>query len=274
MFSAFFKKANIGMIEKKQQLINSVAEAELVLVGIGTEFAVEEAAFFQWDLYKKWKEADREEKCLWMEPFLKRIWLKKQESVEIQKAYASLAKLLEEKNYFVVTLCTDDLIYESDLKKERIVAPCGSMNRLQCQKGCTKELYFWDKDMEQQLTEAVLAGSPESCKPFVCPHCNAILQWNTVCTQIYNEDGYLPMWEKYTKWIQGMPNRKVCIVEAGVDFTYPSVIRWPFEKMAYFNKKASFYRIHHTWYQMTEELKDKGNAICSNSRDFFVNLFV
>lgn len=38
------------------------------------------------------------------------------------KAYNVLAEKLSGKNYFIITLCTDDCIYKSDLSKDRIVA--------------------------------------------------------------------------------------------------------------------------------------------------------
>lgn len=262
------------MTEKKQQFLKSIEDAELVLVGLGKEFIVEDASFVEWELYKRWKEADKEEKYLWMEPFLKAIWLKEEKCLENQKAYKALAKLLEGKNYFIVTLSTDDFIYECGLKEDRIVAPCGSISKLQCENGCSEEIFPWTQEMERQLKEAVLSGNLESCKPFTCPNCKEMLELNVVSARSYNEAGYLPMWEIYTKWLQGTLNKKLCIVEAGVDFSFPSVIRFPFEKTAYFNNKASFYRIHEKWYQLTEELKDKGTSIECNSKDFFVNLFV
>lgn len=275
MFSAFFWKVNESMMtEKKQQLLNSIRESRLVLVGLGNEFHIAKEPFVRWELYKKWREADTNQSYLWMEPFLQKIWLKQEKHLETEKAYASLAKLLEGTNYFIVTLCTDGMIYKSGLAEDRIVAPCGNMELLQCQDGCTGELYPWKDEMEQQLIEAVLTGRLETCRPFLCPHCKKPLEWNTIDGEKYNEESYLPRWERYMKWLQGTLNHKVCILEAGVDFSYPSVIRWPFEKMAYFNQQADFYRIHETWHQLPEELKEKGNSISYNSRDFFVNLFV
>lgn len=261
------------MTEKKQQLLKSVEDAELVLVGLGKEFVIDDS-FCSGELFQKWKHADSEEKFLWMEPFLKTIWLNEQKGLANQKAYEALARLLEGKNYFIVTLATDDMIYESGLNPERIVAPCGSVNKLQCEKHCTEKIYPWTKEMGEELKDAALSGELEQCLPFICPDCKEKLELNVISAQSYNEAGYLPMWEKYTKWLQGTLNRKLCIIEAGVDFSYPSVIRFPFEKMAFFNQKASFYRIHEKWYQLTEELKDKGTAISCNSKDFFMNLFV
>ena len=147
------------MLEEIREYVDA---AELILVGIGEEFSI--------------KQAGRE---------------------QVIEAYETLAGLLKGKGYFIVTLQTDDLIYESRLAKERIVAPCGSD----------------------------AAG-------------------NVVTDEEYDESMYLPQWEVYTKWLQNTLNHKLCILELGVGFAYPSVIRFPFEKIAYFNQKARLVRVH------------------------------
>lgn len=160
------------MLEQIQELVK---DAELVLVGIGEEF----------DTKKAGKE-------------------------QVIQAYQTLADMLKNKEYFLVTLQTDELIYASDLDKERIVAPCGSD-----------------------------------------------VTGNVVTNQNYDESGYLPQWEKYTKWLSHSLNKKLCVLELGVGFKYPSVIRFPFEKTAYFNQKSSFVRVHSEFAQLPPEIKDK-----------------
>lgn len=158
-----------------EQIKEHVREAELILVGIGEEFSIE-----------------------------------KESREKVLEAYNHLADILRGKGYFIVTLQTDDLIYESRLAKERIVAPCGSD----------------------------AAG-------------------NVVTNDDYDESIYLPQWEIYTKWLQNTLNHKLCVLELGVGFQYPSVIRFPFEKIVYFNQKAEFIRVHSKFAQLTPEIKDR-----------------
>ena len=84
------------------------------------------------------------------------------------------------------------------------------------------------------------------------------------------EEGYQKQWEKYTKWLQGTLNKKLCILELGVELNLPSIIRWPFEKVAFYNQKASFFRVNESLYQMTENLSDKGVSIAKNAVDFLL----
>ena len=61
--------------------------------------------------------------------------------------------------------------------------------------------------------------------------------------------------------VQRTINKKICIIELGVGMKYPTIIRWPFEKIAFCNNKASFVRIHSYLYQLSEELNGKGISV-------------
>lgn len=163
-----------------------IQEADMVLVGIGTEFNS-----------------------------------RNQEKDTLMDAYRHLSGLLDRKNYFIVTLNTDDLIFDSELNEERIVAPCGSDS-----------------------------------------------MGNVVTNSDYDESWYLPQWEKYRLWLQGTVNRKLCILELGVGFEYPAVIRFAFEKIAYFNQKCRMYRIHEKLAQLTPEIRDRCTAVRQNAVEF------
>lgn len=80
----------------------------------------------------------------------------------------------------------------------------------------------------------------------------------------YDESIYLPQWEIYTKWLQNTLNHRLCILELGVGFAYPSVIRFPFEKIAYFNRKARMIRIHSKFAQLTPEISERSISIAES----------
>ena len=63
----------------------------------------------------------------------------------------------------------------------------------------------------------------------------------------------------------------VCtLIKFAFFFKYSSLIRWPFEKTGYLNKKADFIRVHSKFPQMSEELKDKGISVGENPVDFLL----
>lgn len=72
----------------------------------------------------------------------------------------------------------------------------------------------------------------------------------------------------YTGWLAGTLNRTTVLLELGEGFGHPSLIRWPFERTAAINRKARLYRVHKTFYQITEELKEKAAAVKADSVGF------
>ena len=75
-------------------------------------------------------------------------------------------------------------------------------------------------------------------------------------------------WNGYTGWLAGTLNRTTVLLELGEGFGHPSLIRWPFERTAAINRKARLYRVHKTFYQITEELKEKAAAVKADSVGF------
>ncbi len=95
---------------------------------------------------------------------------------------------------------------------------------------------------------------------------------NTIQAEDYIEEGYLPQWNAYTYWLSATLNKRVLILELGVGFQTPTVIRWPFEKTASINNKAHLYRIHGSFSQLSETVKGKADSISENSLEFLRNL--
>lgn len=230
-----------------------IEDADLVLVGIGENFQ---------DKFKSVEVADEKNLTIF-EEYSRKKYLDICDD-EVMEAYRKLEKLIEGKNYFIVTLCNDDKIFKTNIKPERIVAPCGSYQLLQCEDVCTEDIYFIS-DYEEILTNG------EEPK---CPHCGKNLIVNRLGCKKYSEEGYLKKWNLYTKWLQGTLNKKVCILELGVGMKYPTVIRWPFERVAFINEKAKFLRVHEFLYQLTEKIKEKGISLETNPIELLRNQIV
>lgn len=170
---------------------------------------------------------------------------------DIGVAYEKLSELAVGKDYFIVTTVTDAEIFKSSVDEKRITAPCGNVTWRQCSESCTKDI--WE---------------PGEVPDDVCPHCGAPLVGNSIGAKAYIEEGYLPQWNAYTRWLAGTLNKELLILELGVGFGTPTVIRWPFEKTVAVNKKAHMYRIHGKFAQLSEEIRDKAVSISMNSVEY------
>lgn len=217
---------------QKEEILTAISQGEMILVGIGSE----------WKLREKSGES--------VSPRLK-----EESQREIKAAYDSLEKLLRNKDYYIVTTLTDGAIYDTELDPSRVVAPCGNIHWRQCSKACTRDI--WE---EGEIPSDI------------CPHCGAPLTGNTLEAETYIEEGYLPRWEEYKRWQAKTLNRRLVILELGEGFKTPTVMRWPFEKIAFFNRKSAFFRIHESLFQIPKEVEERAKGIRANSPAFISSL--
>ena len=258
------------IIEKQTILVEKITDADMVLVGIGEEFHEDFKEIHRFpNLMSALEEVDINETLEWAIPFLEHRFLIEHKDGSLEEAYKKLYELVKDKNYFVITTCIDEIIQRAPFDNERVVAPCGNYQMLQCSEKCCNTLYP-SKDFSDLVNQAILDNvGLDSLEEPKCPVCGKPLVYSNILReQNYVEEGYQKQWENYTKWLQGTLNKKLCILELGVELNLPNIIRWPFEKVAFYNQKASFFRINASLYQMTEELSGKGVSIAMNAVDF------
>lgn len=261
------------------ELLEAIEDAEMILIGLGEEFdSVARAQ--NTEKYEDGKNILMQSKKSSYIPAWQRLYREQQPDLVADRLTA-LAKVLEGKNYFVVSVATNHVIAEIPWREGRLVMPCGSDLYKQCSPECEENLKPLDAGEQLQIKNGLinwreLLGSrqtdslPECLGS--CSKCNARIEFNNIYSEQYDENGYLPTWQFYTKWLQGTVNRKLVVLELGVGMKFPSVIRFPFEKVAYFNQKAKFYRINKNLYHLTEELAGKGAGIADNAIDWLENL--
>jgi len=193
---------------------------------------------------------------------------------EILNAYHTLFEMIKNKNYFIITTNMDDQLKRTEFNQERIVSPCGGYEYLQCENNCNHQLVKSDNILNRAFTMIEKQGVEKFLEQFPipkCSDCNADLVFCNKDALHYNEMIYLEDWGNYTKWMQSTMNRKVCIIELGEGLQFPTVIRWPFEKMAFINQKSTFVRIHSKLHQLSEEIGDKGHSIDINPIYYLLN---
>lgn len=258
------------ILEKHNILLEKIADADKVLVGIGEEFNEDFGDIGRFPhLMSALEEVDVNQLLEWTVPFLEHRFLIEHDDGRLVEAYQNLWEMIRDKDYFVITTCIDENIKKAAFDRDRLVEPCGNHQMFQCSGGCCSDLYP-SKEFSELVKQAILDGvGLDSLEIPRCPACGKPLAYNNIlCEQNYVEDGYRKQWEKYTKWLQLTLNKRLCILELGVELNLPGIIRWPFEKVAFYNQKASFFRINASLYQMTEELDGKGISIGMSAVDY------
>lgn len=259
------------MCEIENCFEQQIKTAEMVLVGIGSKWARAGRAT---DHHRFFAEMETNQDLVWINEFASSIYMRECLDQKLGEAIGALGQLLKGKNYFVVSLSTDSEIFADEIRTDRVVMPCGNHARLQCSDKCGANTCSMDQEFEEKLKSYIKGEiKAKDIERPVCSSCGKYLVINEIKNQPYTE-GYLEQWETYTKWLQGTLNHQLCVIELDVGMDYPSVIRWPFEKISYFNRKSTFFRVNDKFYQLPEELKDKGNSIKMSAIDFLANLFV
>ena len=245
-------------IEFLCEIKEKIEEADLVLVGIGEQLAVPTRFMERDEKYSSLLDDNNVEYL----PYLQQIFIKENEKEYIE-FYNRLFELIKNKNYYVLTTNVDDVIFKSNIDTNRVVAPCGSINQFVC-KECNGDIENFEEIDILYNQEHLKIREVNKMKVLKCPNCNKMMNPNIVAYDYYDETGYLEKWERYTKWLQGTVNRKLCILELGVGLAYPTVIRWPNEKIVTYNNKAYMFRIHDKLYQLSEGIGERAKSIAEN----------
>ena len=243
------------------KISDSIKEAELVVVGLGEEWNLSEQVAAS-EVYKRvLSDVKEHPEYQWILPYV----YEKLTDENLQSAYQTLFGMLEGKNYFVVAT-TMNPAFLPHSKADRVVMPCGTALKM-CDEGLSEcEQY---PEFTASL-DAYISGeiSIEEIA-FVKDAQGELVPFNNVLAPDYKEEGYLPAWNLYMRWLQGTMNRKVCLLELGAGLDFPSVFRFPFEKMVYFNQKATCYRVHHALYQLAAEMAERSVSVPAHTVTLF-----
>ena len=261
---------------ERNDLIAQIENADMVLVGLGEDFD-NQALIKNDEKYVIGCERLQDMEMHWLLPMWAFYCTQKSKCDAVTEALVKLQELLQDKNYFVVSVSTNPLIADIQWKHDRMVMPCGSSKMKQCAAGCGDVALLDDVDesslnnffdkMYENAEESILSPLLGSCS-----ECGQPMVLNNIYLDHYNENGYLTQWSTYMKWLQGTVNRKLLILELGVGLKFPNVIRWPFEKVAFYNQKSYFCRVHEKLYQLTAELSGKGCGISQNAIEWLRGL--
>lgn len=267
------------MSTSKKDIENLVNASKKILIGIGEEFSSEAITYESSNAFKIFKEKRIKEKnndeVDWMLATIKNNYFKNEiniEDLQIGKAYRELFNLVKEKDYFIVNMNADGLLDKVGFIDQNIVNPCGTHTLYQCRNNCCNKVI--DADPIDEVLIQMICDDQSMLAEIIrpkCKKCGETLVYNTVENSNYCEEGYLDRWKNYTQWSSHTLNQELCVLELGVNFKYPTVIRWPFEKIAFINNKAHFVRINEKFNQTSSELSNKAITIKESAITFLLS---
>jgi hypothetical protein len=98
-----------------------------------------------------------------------------------------------------------------------------------------------------------------------CPVCAEEMSVNLRCDDTFVEDdNWHIMSNKYTDFIENNKQKKVLLLEFGIGFNTPGIIRFPFEEMTYTSKDFKLIRFNDKYASVPKEIKEKSISVNEN----------
>ena len=180
--------------------------------------------------------------------------------------YEYLLKLVEDKNYFVITTNVDHCFQKAGFNKQKLFYTQGDYGLFQCSVPCHDKTYD-NKSVifKMRAAEKDMKIPPELLPK--CPVCGKPMAVNLRADDRFVEDsGWHAAAERYVGFLSESKNKKTLFLELGVGYNTPAIIKYPFIKMAAANKNGFYAAINTQGAYCPETLAQKSIII---ERDIF-----
>lgn len=179
--------------------------------------------------------------------------------------YCELLELVKGRNYFVITTNVDAQFKKAGFDPSKIFEVQGDYGLMQCAVGCHPKVYS-DKDTVETILKHShdLTVAPEFVP--VCPVCGGNMDIHVRKNQYFvqdenwnkSADGYEEFMTEYAE------NGKVVLLELGIGFNTPAIIRYPFEQVTYRNPNATLIRLNSKYPHGTVETSARTISFTEN----------
>lgn len=146
--------------------------------------------------------------------------------------YRTLLKLVGGKDYFVFTTNVDAQFEKSGFNVDRIFACQGDYGMFQTESGRTKKLYPNEEMVRQMMAATRDCRIPTALIPRDPETGEKLVPNLRVDDRFVEDDHWYQQAERYQQFIEQHRGGRLVLLELGVGFNTPGIIRFPFEKMA------------------------------------------
>ena len=192
--------------------------------------------------------------------------------------YPALLKLVQDKDYFVLTTNVDHCFQKAGFDRRRLFYTQGDYGLWQCSKPCHDKTYD-NKDQVLQMVEAQgfqITGQglklPAGVRPRMsvptelvphCPKCGAPMSMNLRADNTFVQDnGWYAAAGRYDDFVRRHEDTPVLYLELGVGLNTPGIIKYNFWQQVYQNQKAQYVCVNKGQSYAPQELA--GRSLCLN----------
>ena len=177
--------------------------------------------------------------------------------------YDDILKLVQDKDYFVITTNVDHCFQKAGFDKKRLFYTQGDYGLFQCSEPCCQETFDNEAVIREMVTQQENMKVPTELLP-VCPHCGKPLTMNLRSDDKFVEDeGWHRAAKRYENFLRTRAGGKIFFLELGVGYNTPVIIKYPFWQMTAKNPNAIYVCINQGQAVCPREIQRQ--AICMNA---------
>lgn len=179
-----------------------------------------------------------------------------------QPVYEALLKLMQNKDYFVITTNVDHCFQKAGFDKHRLFYTQGDYGLFQCSEPCCQKTYDNESIIRQMVEQQRDMHIPSELIPH-CPVCGKPMTMNLRADDKFVEDeGWHRAAERYENFPRIRAGQKILFLELGVGYNTPVIIKYPFWQMTAKNPHATYVCINQGEAACPTEILHQ--AICIN----------
>ena len=146
--------------------------------------------------------------------------------------YDDLLKLVQGKDYFVITTNVDHCFQKAGFDKKRLFYTQGDYGLFQCSEPCCQETYGNEVTIRQMVEQQCNMRVPSELVPH-CPICGRPMTMNLRCDDTFVEDeGWHRAAERYSEFLRRHKGLKTLFLDLGTGMNTPAIVKFSFWRMA------------------------------------------
>lgn len=175
--------------------------------------------------------------------------------------YDKLLRLLEGKEYFVLTTNVDHRFQLAGFPKERLFYTQGDYGLWQCSVPCHAGTYDNYETVKRMMEEQRDMRAPSELVPR-CPRCGAEMSMNLRADNTFVEDvGWHDAARRYRNFAEACCQGKILYLELGVGMNTPVIIKYPFWQSTLANHQATYACVNYGEAHAPAQIRDRSIVI-------------
>ena len=165
-------------------------------------------------------------------------------NLDVTPLHRLLLESLSDKKIFVLSTNADAQFVKAGLSGEKIFCTQGDYFHIQCGRGCHNKTYN-AVELFHQMNQARRDCKIPSHMVPKCPVCGGPMDMNLRKDNFFVQDAtWYEAEERFSDYLSEAINEKLVLLELGVGFNTPTIIRFPFEKLVREHENISLIRLN------------------------------